>query len=188
MFSKVDLVISDVVEYSTIAVLAPPAISPGSQNFSGTLAISVVAPAGTVIRYTLDGTDVQPNSPEWPGGVGSYTTLTLDQSCVLKVRYYDGDVGSQQVTQVYTLTGTSGTCGAVAITKVSGTLHQTPVTVAMSCATPSSTIQFTINGGGLTTYTLPVTLALDDEVIAYAFAAGLADSPESSFINDSYAP
>jgi hypothetical protein len=182
-----DLDISPVVPFTTQTLtptLPPPSISPGSQNFTGTLLSSVLAPdPADTIRFTQDGTGVRPNSQEWPGGIGAYTTFPVTRSCMIRARYYTPDgTPSQEVIVVYTLDGTGGTCGAVSIA-FSGRQGRTSGTIVLTCATPSSAIQYSLDGSGYVSYTGPFVLNLNQTVEAYATASGLADGPTSYFDN-----
>jgi hypothetical protein len=165
-----------------------PSISPGSCSFTGTLNASIAADTanGAVARYSLNGTDPNIASPEWPKSGGSYTTLAITQSCIVKVREFfpDGTVSDVAVA-IYTLVGASpGAQSAAPVAfQFSGRKGQTGGSLAMLCATASSTIHYTKNGGSLTTYSTAITIALNDVINAYSTASGFADSVHSVFDN-----
>ena len=186
-----DIDVSNAVPFTTLTntpTLAPPALSPGSQNFNLGLDITVIAPAGAVVRYTLDGTHVLPNSQEWPKtgeapGIGHYVPLHISQSCVLHARYYTPEgTPSQLVTAIYTLEGTGSTCGAVSI-EFDGIQGESDGTITLECATPGRTIHYNLNGVGGGDYTAPFPIEINDTVQAFATAPGLADGPISFFSN-----
>jgi hypothetical protein len=187
-----DLIISDAFAVSTLTntpTLPPPSISPGSQNFSGSLNISVTpAESDQTVRYTLDGTDVLPSSMEWPKIDGVYSTLSITTSCVLHARGYRPDgTPTQQAVANYTLVGTVGTCGAVTF-QFAGVHHHTGGTMTLLCATAGNTIHYSVNGVEYADYSGPFGIDLDDFVEAYATADLLNPSPITFFDNSSATP
>lgn len=170
----------------TQTLVTTPSVSPGSATFLyGTPPVlSVLADAGAVIRYTIDGTDPTPLSPIWPGGVGAYITLTLpNANVVLKVVAYIGAFASAINTLIYTITSSASTptCANVSLTK--STYYGVAGNISAACATSGAVIKYIKNAGPLTTYTVPVPLARFDYFQAYATKPGLNDSPASTYDN-----
>jgi hypothetical protein len=173
--------------FVALDVVPTPAISPGTQSFTGTLNASIMADAGLIVRYAF-GTIPTVDSPEWPKSGGSYTTLAVSSSGTLYAVAFTADGrASQPAVVTYTLvsSGSTGstTCGSVTWTKT-GTLGHSTLQVTPHCATPSSTIHYIKTGGSLTTYTSgTISLPVGSSIDFYASAAGMLDSPHSGFDN-----
>jgi hypothetical protein len=162
--------------------IPPPPISAGSTSFTTPFDVSVSPPSGITVRYAFN-KSVLANSAEWPGGIGSYGTINISQSCTLHWRGYDANgVPTQEGIATFTLvasgSGGTPTCASVSASVVSGSPGYTAISVALACAQSGSTIHYQKNGGALTTYTAPIPLALDvDSIVFHASASGYSDSP-----------
>ena len=165
--------------------VAAPAISPGTKNFTGTLVINMVADAGLIVRYRLDGGDVDIQSPEWPKASGVYTTMSITQSANLVVRAFAADGrASDQVLATYTLTG-ADTSGPVTFS-FSGTQNVTGGNLSMLCATPSNVIKYKKNGGSATTYSAAIAIVSNstgDIIEAWSETSGMNPSAHTFFDN-----
>lgn len=164
-----------------------PSLSPGSQTFIGSINLSVAVEPGGILRYTLDGSDPDFYSQEWPKSAGVYITSPLNSSAIVSIKafFIDGTF-SPIVRAVYTEvpggSSVSSSCGLVGFS-FSGRQGQTSGTLTMRCATPSSTIHFKKNAGAFGIYSGPISVLLDDFIIAYASASGFTDSSQTYFNN-----
>jgi hypothetical protein len=172
-----------------------PVIYPGPMAFTGTLNVSVSAPAtGMTVRYTTNGTEVTGTSAEWPrGGGGAYSVVSLTSTRTLRVRFYavSGRYSPEtiatytKVQQIPGLPPPSQQCGAPSWS-FSGTLRHTGGNLTLTATTTGSVIHYSKNGGGTLTYSTPIALACTttgDTVKFWATLAGLDQSP-SVFVNN----
>jgi len=185
-----DLIIGAAVAESTIAVTPvgdPPSISEGGGSFTGTKSVTVSPRIGERVVYAFN-RDTLSTSAGWPGGIGSYSSLTIDKSCTLYWRGYDvNGVPTNQGAVVFILvaTGAGATPSGDVSIEIIGTPHVGAVSAKLTCATPSSTIHYSKNGAAFATYSTPVVLNLDDDITTYSSATGLTDSSPNYFVNDS---
>jgi hypothetical protein len=186
-----DLIIGDPISQFTQRVTpmgSPPPISEGSRSFTDHFEVFTMPPAGMTVRYAFNSTATAA-SGEWPGGIGSYISILINQSCVLHWIGMDASGAPTLegiVSFIHVASGGAGNpvCGAVSVEVVSGEPGFEPINVALNCATPSNTIQYNKNSSGWTTYSTPLVLDLDtDSIQFYASAPGYADSPTDYFDN-----
>jgi len=158
-----------------------PVLSPPPGGFVTSVVISVSsAPSGFRVLYTLDGTPVTNQSPEWPSsGAG---TITLTASTLIRVRFIAVDQrASDELSAQYTLaTGTppQAQCSAPAWS-FSGTLGSTSGNLTLTATTAGSSISYSKNGGATQTYSSPLALvctSTTDIVEFWATKATLLDS------------
>jgi hypothetical protein len=169
-----------------------PAVTPGSGTFTAGFNASVMADAGLVVRYRLDGGSVNALSLEWPKSGGSYTTLAIPAATtVLKVKGFAPDgTETEEITVVYTLvsSGSSGgtTTGGVTYTYTGNRGHQT-IAVTPHCATSGATIHYRVYDIGSSPPAFGTSgstnVALDKQMDAYASSSGNNDSPISTITN-----
>jgi len=164
-----------------------PSIIPNSSEFNtSTLAVIIVyGGSGTVPHYTIDGTTVGLDSPEWPFLVGppkQYTNLILTGSTTLKARHFhvDGRSSSEGTFQYTKITGTpsGGQCGIPAWT-YSGKIGQSGGNLTLYPTTAGATTYYSKNSAGFVTYSSPIAVACGtggDTVEFYGSASGLGDS------------
>lgn len=165
-----------------------PSIDPPSQTFSGTLTVSVSVPSGYTLRYTRDGSEVRPTSPEWPTASGSYTTLAITDSAHLRCRLYttaDGRAGAE-VHRIYTSASSPGTSQVATPALAKTTRPGLAGSVSATCATSGSSIRYRINGGSWTTYSTPVSISSGALFEAQAQKSGLTDSEIAPYDNTNY--
>lgn len=149
--------------------VTPPVVSPNGGTFTGQVTVSLTSENGSSIRYTLDGSTPSGSSP-------LYTTpITIDQSLTLQARTYRPDNSSSQVTAAaFTIA-----VAAPSLSPAGGTYDSAQI-VAMTSATPGTTIRYTLDGtaptAASTVYTGPIPVEATTTITARAFKDGLADS------------
>lgn len=176
-------------QYSAVAnfaasttAIATPSLSPPAQLFTTTITVlATCADGAATIRYTTDGTPVSPSSTAFPGGGLTFTSTT-----VLRVRAYDGNDTSGEVSQTYTIDSTASVTAtpSISFSPHSAATSSPTSTCTLTCATSGATIHYRINGGSWTTYSSGFTVNDGDTVEAYASHSGLTDS---GIAYDSYA-
>jgi hypothetical protein len=158
-----------------------------------TLGLSVTPSfgAGLIKRYSVDGSEVSIDSPQWPQWPqlsGSAIPLSIFTGTTLHVRSFASDgTPSDQTTAVYTQvaggSGGSPTCAAV-IYGQGGTLHSTTVTITPHCATPGATIHKSLDGAAYSNYVSgSISVGLNHILDLYASAPGYNDSPVTEIDN-----
>jgi predicted phage tail protein len=155
---------------------ALPSVSPPPGVFSAAFNVSIVTGAGTTVRYTLDGSAVTENSPEWPKVSGSYTTLPVSDTTSLTLCAFGATGGASQQ-GFYQWTKLSVPATPVCATP---TAYKSGGYVVLACATPGAQIYFNINGGAFSLWTTQTQTPFNTSR-TYGFyghvASGYTDSP-----------
>lgn len=150
--------------------VAPPSFSPTAGTYTSAQQVSINAPAGATIRYTVDGTEPSEVSAAYVAPVSVNTTTTL------KARgYRAGWTTSTVATAVYTLqvpalvfTPDGGSSGAA-------------TTVTMTNTAPDVSIRYTTDGSEpratSPVYTSPIAVPATTTVRAVGFKGGWLPSP-----------
>jgi len=172
-----------ILNANVVNTLTTPSVSPGSQLFTGTLNVSVLAATGTVIRFSTTGS-VSANSQEWPKSGGSYTTLGILNTTTLRVRAFNGSAQSDEVICAYTLNSVDAK--AATPTFLSMVAPGGTATVTLGCATSGATIHWRKKpaGGAWTSWATTGTITLGNltALEAYATKSGMYDSDLLEFI------
>ncbi|MDR2429839.1 MAG: chitobiase/beta-hexosaminidase C-terminal domain-containing protein [Puniceicoccales bacterium] len=149
--------------------IVPPAISPVGGQYEDRVEVGIanaVADAGAVVRYTTDGADVSPASPEYTGAFVLTTAdvSPVDNKVVVKARSYLGGVSSAQSSAEFTIVPAPVSIAPVI---VSHPVSQTTLVVGsrvtlevVASGTPAPTYQWFRNGVAIhgaigTVYTIP---------------------------------
>jgi alpha-tubulin suppressor-like RCC1 family protein len=158
-----------------LGTVATPTFSPSAGTFAVAQSVTVsTTTAGSVIRYTADGTDPTPWSPIFAAPITVPATLTI------KARAYRLDQAASAVASAsYTIN--SGAVEPPAFSVPAGS-YTTNRTVVVSCATSGATIRYTTTGADPTTSDTTVTsggsVVIDRSTIlkAAAWKSGMATS------------
>ena len=164
--------------------LAPPAISPGSGSYAGSVTVTLTAAPGSSIRYSL-GSPYTTSRPDAETSSVYSSPIILVSSCILTARAYrEGCEPGDPVTATFTLT-VAPQAAAPVITPAGGDFTA-PVAVALSSATPGASLRYTLDGSEVTpaatAYSAPFTLTGSATVRARAYRTGYRQSPESSVV------
>jgi alpha-tubulin suppressor-like RCC1 family protein len=159
-----------------LGTVASPTFSPAAGTYTTAQSVTVsTTTVGSVIRYTLDGSDPTPWSPVFAA------PITVAASLTVKARAYRPDqIASAVASAAYTIN--SGAVDAPTFS-VAGGSYTTRRTVVVSCATSSATIRYTTTGADPTTSDTTITsggsLVIDRSTIlkAAAWKTGMATSP-----------
>ena len=188
-----DLNVVTPVSYTVIGFgnIPAPVLTPGPQAFVGNLHVNVgTPPAGMKVRVTRDGTEVSGTSLEWPKYAGAYTTINLQATQTLRVRYY-ADSGRYsrethahytKVQQIPGLPTPTQQCG-IPGWSYSGVLNHTGGNLTLTQTTNGSVMHYIKNGGTAQTYSAPVAMALGDVVEFWASLTGMDDSQHVTIDN-----
>jgi len=192
-----DLNVVTPINYTVIGFgnIPAPTLTPAPSAFAGNLHINVASPpAGMKVRLTRDGTEVTGSSLEWPKYAGAYTTINLQATTTLRVRYYaDSGRYSRELiahyTKVQQIPGqpTPTQQCAAPTWSYSGVLNHSGGNLTLAATTNGSVIHYIKNGGSVTTYTSPIALAcltVGDTVEFWATLTGMDDS-QHLFIDNS---
>jgi hypothetical protein len=184
------------VSYTIIGYgdIPAPVFYPTAGDFIGSMAVNVTDPAsGIVTRYTVDGTGVTQASPIWPQSAGVNIAITITTNTTFRVRFYANDARySNETIGIYTQipdtaapTNPLVQCGAPKWS-FSGTANYTSGNITLSNTTSLATIKYSKNGGAITNYSSPVSMACTttgDKIEFWAIKAGLSDSAHKTFDN-----
>lgn len=181
------------VDGVTSTTLPPPSIDPVATTFDGAsaLSVSMVEPSGATVRYTLDGSEVTASSPEWPGGAGSYTTLSVAGTAQLRAKAFLSGRRSSEATGLYINTGTAESTTTTRVATPTITLNDTPgsaTSATISTATSGATLEYNLNSGGWTSYTGAVSISTDDVLDARASKTSYLTSFVASVTNTAETP
>ena len=155
-----------------------PAISPNGGSHSGSVSVNLSsATEGVTIRYSTNGTDINPGSTLYSG------PFTLTANATVKARAFKaGMTDSAQTAANFTVIP-QPQASSPAISPNGGT-HSGSVSVSLSSATEGATIRYSINGTdinpGSTLYSGPFILTANTTVKARAFKAGMTDSAQTA--------
>jgi hypothetical protein len=166
------------VASSAAYVIAPPTAAPVLSVSTGTYTKAQIVQfgdtmPGAVFYYTLDGSTPTASSSLYSGYVTVSKTATL-KAIALVSGYSSSAVSSA--------TYTIAPCAAIPVFSVAGGTYSAPQTIAITDATPGSTIYYTTNQttptAASTKYTGPITITGS----AYVQAAAIAPGYSLSFI------
>ncbi len=155
------------------AAAATPTFSPAAGTYTSaqTVAIGSTTPSAT-IYYTTNGATPTTSSAVFSGPITVSATETLKAIAVAS-----GFSNSAVATAAYTINQTQA--ATPTFTPAAGT-YTSAQTVAISSATPSSTIYYTTNGATPTTssavFSGPITVSATETLKAIAVASGFSDS------------
>lgn len=157
-------------------VAALPTIAPGSQNFSGSISVTIAdTTANSTIYYTLDGTTPSSASTVYTGPITLTGTATV-QAIASASGYLQSAVATASYVNVTQATPPVLTPG--------GGTYSAAVQVAMSDSTAGAAIYYTTDNSTPTKasnlYTAPITVSATETVNAIAIAPGLANSAVTS--------
>jgi hypothetical protein len=180
----------DPVPFTTLTLsptIAAPPIDQGPRSFVDPFDVNVTPPAGMRVVYSFN-RNTNSSSSEWPGGIGSYSALTVSVSCTLYWRGYDASgTPTMEGSVTFILVNSHGlgdpSCAQPSPQIVSGKYGHTPIHVELPCTTPSASVQYNKNGAGWTAYTVSVVLSVGDSIEFNASAPGYVDSPTDYFEN-----
>jgi alpha-tubulin suppressor-like RCC1 family protein len=169
-------------EITTAAyTLQPPAptFSPGTGNYATSQTVSIAnSTPGSVVRYTLDGTEPGAASAIYSSPLTIGGTLTLKAS-VLKTGW------TQSISGTASYWIASGTAATPTITPTAGTYTDAPM-VTMATATDGATIRYTLDGTVPTAaslrYVVPFFVSATTTVQAKAFASGMTPSAAATVV------
>lgn len=155
---------------------ATPAISPISQSFNPSIAVTITdSTAGAKIYYTTDGSTPTTTSTVYNGSLTVTSTTT-----VKAIAAGSGLLASPVASTTYTLTSQAV---APTFNPPAGDFTTTQ-SVTLSTSTPNATIYYTTDGSTPTTssakYSSPISVATTETITAIAAASGLSNSPPSS--------
>lgn len=172
--------------FSTIYVLAPPVITPGTGSYSTDQLVTLTSTdAGTAIHYTIDKSDPTGSSPTYSTPIsvaGDKTNITI-KAIATKPGYVDSAISTAVI--------------AINLSKVStptitgSTNSPTDQNVVIACATSGATVYYTINDPAISTSsshfdapaTVPVPVVGPNKTVtirAFAQKAGMVDSDAAS--------
>jgi hypothetical protein len=151
---------------------ATPVITPGAENFQGSLSITITdATAGATIYYTTDGSTPTASSTVYSGPIAVTSTETITA-----IASATGFLQSAPVSATYTNNSQTAT---PIISPVSGTYTSTQ-TVTITDITSGATIHYTTDGSTPTAssavYTAPFAINQAETVNAIAVASGSSNS------------
>lgn len=148
-----------------------PFIHPTSGVYTSPINVSMsVSIPGSVIRYTIDGSD-----PTVEAGILYNGSFLLDHNSTVKAKaYLDGLAPSNTVTENYFFIVTTP------MFYPPGGIYSTSQNVIISCISPGATIRYTVDGNepteSSTIYEYPVSVTVDTTIKAKAFKAGWTES------------
>ncbi|MEW5803153.1 MAG: chitobiase/beta-hexosaminidase C-terminal domain-containing protein [bacterium] len=151
-----------------------PVLSPISYTFSDTINVSIrCATQGTVIHYTMDGSEPTENSPVYTA------PLMVAKSTTIKAKAYkNGFTPSDTTNGTYTAKVSTPTLSPAPRT------FSDPIAVTISCASPDAVICYTTDGSEPTenspVYAASLTLTETATVKAKGFKSGFTPSETAS--------
>ncbi len=157
------------------SVAFPPIFTPGGQTYNDVVNVTLSSDTDSTIYYTTDGTTPTTASSSIPSG-GVLTLSTSEQISAMAAK--PGLGNSAVSTATYTLQVASPSFG-----KAAG-VFTGPISVAITSATPSAEIHYTLDGTAATqtspVYTAPLTITPPMTLNAIAFRAGFITSPPAT--------
>jgi hypothetical protein len=154
-----------------------PSVSPASKLFTTSETVSAAGESGATLRYTTDGSEVDPACNVFPGG-----GLTISETTVLRVRAFKTGTGgrlmrSPELQANYTKNSTTPRVATPSIWFSPGSgSGQTNSTCTIGCATSGASIYYAINGGSNQVYTGTFSISDQQQVSTYAAKSGMTDS------------
>ena len=161
-----------------------PVLSPPSQSFTTSLAISVLTFAGSTVHFTRDNTGADEFSMEWPKSGSVYTTLTITTDTTLRVVAVAADGRISPETIAHYTNSAGGDISAAVLAVFNATQHLQSGLLILSSA--GTTIKYKKNGGTTTTYSTPISVASTasgDTIEFWSTTSGKSDSPHGFFDN-----
>ena len=161
---------------SRSACFSPPTISLAAGSYTGTQSVTISGPAGSTIRYSLDGTPPTSHAAVYPGAIPIAATATL-KAVALRL----GWVNSPVTAAAYII----GAVQAAAPTFAPAAgAYSSVQSVALASATAGSTIFYTTDGSTPTTaspvYSTPIAVSASTTIKAIATASGFTTSAVAS--------
>ncbi|HBC76833.1 MAG TPA: hypothetical protein DC017_18690, partial [Candidatus Wallbacteria bacterium] len=160
-----------------------PSIKPAGGIYTATISVELVSStAGSVVKYTLDGTD-----PSETSGLTYSVPIMINSSLIVKaVSIKVGMKPSEMVSAVYTIdiSGPPGKVNPPSFVPAAG-IYTATVSVALASSTAGAIIKYTINGTepsetfGLT-YSVPIVLNTSAIIKAISLKAGMQPSEVAS--------
>ncbi len=148
-----------------------PTLSPGSGVYGVSLNVGVLGPAGSDLRYTVDGTDPTESSSTVLAG----HSILVEEPLTLKVRAFRAGYTRSPIAEA----DYSFQTGAPTAVPGPG-VYSTPQYVTLSSATPGAEVRYTLDGSVPTTasalFTAPIGLATATTLMAKAWSGGWAES------------
>jgi hypothetical protein len=154
-----------------VPTLAPPAASPAGQYaFTDSVAVTLSAPAGAIIRYTLDGNAPSTSSPRYTGPIVLRASATIMAAAYLK----DWNHSPVSVNN-YVLAPEAPAASPA------GKGFRDSLTIALSARSKGSSIYYTLDGSApsdqsAVRYTAPFTIRATTTLKAVARVSGLGES------------
>eukprot|EP00756_Hemistasia_phaeocysticola_P010869 Hpha_TRINITY_DN15056_c0_g4::TRINITY_DN15056_c0_g4_i1::g.126089::m.126089 len=163
-------------------------------TYANPLSVRISSPtAGSVIYYTVNGTNPTTNSAQYDGSdivvnspgrttIRALATVTGFANSQIAVM----SLNVQGITQQVSATQFTCTSGGTVSACQSGGTYQAPVSIGITTATPASTIHYTIDDTvptfASTQYVLPIVRSVPGTLTVRAFARqnGMLDSPASA--------
>jgi len=155
-----------------LQLASSPALSPGAETFSGSLAVSMTdATPGAIIYYTLDGSTPTVSSPVYTSPITLKATTTI-QAIASASGYLQSEVTSA--------TYTDSAQASTPVFNPSGGTYAQPLSVTITDATAGAAIYYTTDGTTPTTsstlYSGAISVSTTETLNAIAVAPGLANS------------
>ncbi|MEA3187951.1 MAG: large repetitive protein [Chthoniobacter sp.] len=167
-------VTSDVARADFAITASAPFITPAGGAYKGSVTVGMAAAVpGSIVRYTVDGSD--------PSGSSSIvsTPLTLTSSATLRAVVTRPGVGSAEVASASFTVDPAASVAAPVISPA-GASTTGPALVTITSATPNAAIYYTTDGTNPTSssslYYGAFSLSLASTVKAVATASGVVDS------------
>ncbi len=159
--------------YTINSAVATPTFTPDGGTYGGSQSVTIAcSTAGSVIKYTTDGTTPSPTN-----GLTTPNPVTISSSCTLRAIGWVMMLGISPVKIAdYTI---NPTVADPVFSPAAGT-YTTPQTVALSCSTTGAAIHYTTNGNDPVdtdpTYESPISLDETTTFKAKAWKTGMAAS------------
>ncbi len=154
--------------------VATPSFSPPGGSYAGTQSVAIsTATAGATIRYTMDGSTPNANSPLYAGPISVASSRTLKALAIKS-----GWINSLVASASYVISDTPPVA-TPSFSPAAGS-YTGPQSVTISTSTPGASIRYTTDGSvpsaASTPYTGPVSVSTSSTLRAIGVKAGTPDS------------